>query len=220
MCAFVLGIPEHKLRVVAPDVGGGFGSKIFLYNEETALVWASKKIKRPIKWTADRSEAFLTDAHGRDHVTTVELGAEKDGTLPRVARDDDGEPRRLPVDVRVLRADDPVRDAARGPVRDAEDLRRGDRRLHQHRAGRRVSRRGAARGDVRRRAHRRDRAHDLGIDPAEIRRRNFITTFPYATPVGLTYDTGDYEATMSRAIELGRRRRLRGAQGRQRGERA
>ncbi|MEO8938665.1 MAG: molybdopterin cofactor-binding domain-containing protein, partial [Burkholderiaceae bacterium] len=81
MCAFVLGIPEHRMRVVAPDVGGGFGSKIFLYNEETALVWASKRIKRPIKWTADRSEAFLTDAHGRDHVTTVELGTDQDGTF-------------------------------------------------------------------------------------------------------------------------------------------
>ncbi|MDP1533282.1 MAG: molybdopterin-dependent oxidoreductase, partial [Rubrivivax sp.] len=70
MCAFVLGIPEHKMRVVAPDVGGGFGSKIFLYGEETALVWASKQVGRPIKWTAERSESFLSDAHGRDHLTT------------------------------------------------------------------------------------------------------------------------------------------------------
>jgi len=79
MCAFVLGIPEHKMRVVAPDVGGGFGSKIFLYGEETALVWASKQIKRPIKWTAERSEAFLSDAHGRDHLTTAKLALDKDG---------------------------------------------------------------------------------------------------------------------------------------------
>jgi len=79
MCAFVLGIPEHKLRVVAPDVGGGFGSKIYLYGEETALVFASKSIKRPIKWTCDRSEAFLSDAHGRDHVTTAQLALDKDG---------------------------------------------------------------------------------------------------------------------------------------------
>ncbi len=73
MCAFVLGMPESKVRVIAPDVGGGFGSKIFLYAEETALVWASKRVGRPIKWTAERSESFLTDAHGRDHATTVEL---------------------------------------------------------------------------------------------------------------------------------------------------
>src|SRR5574343_1645830 len=79
MCAFVLGIPEHKMRVVAPDVGGGFGSKIFLYGEETAIVFASKLLKRPIKWTCERSEAFLSDAHGRDHATTVSLGLDKDG---------------------------------------------------------------------------------------------------------------------------------------------
>ncbi|MFO0444223.1 MAG: xanthine dehydrogenase family protein molybdopterin-binding subunit, partial [Betaproteobacteria bacterium] len=79
MCAFVLGIPEHKMRVIAPDVGGGFGSKIYLYGEETALVWASKQLRRPIKWTAERSEAFLSDAHGRDHVTTAELALDKDG---------------------------------------------------------------------------------------------------------------------------------------------
>jgi len=79
MCAFVLGIPEHKMRVVAPDVGGGFGSKIFLYGEETALVWASKQVRRPIKWTSSRSEAFLSDVHGRDHLTTAELALDKDG---------------------------------------------------------------------------------------------------------------------------------------------
>src|SRR5690606_25404888 len=71
MCAFVLGIPESKLRVIAPDVGGGFGSKIFLYPEETALVWASKRVGRPIKCTAEASESVLTDAHAPDHVTTA-----------------------------------------------------------------------------------------------------------------------------------------------------
>src|SRR6185369_9830133 len=68
--AFINIAPEHKLRVVAPDVGGGFGSKIFIYNEECVVLWASRKIGgRPVKWTAERSESFLTDAHGRDHVT-------------------------------------------------------------------------------------------------------------------------------------------------------
>ena len=79
MTAFVLGLPEHKVRVIAPDVGGGFGSKIYLYAEETAMVWASKKVRRPIKWVAERSESFLTDAHGRDHVTHAELALDKDG---------------------------------------------------------------------------------------------------------------------------------------------
>ena len=65
---FVLGIPEHKLRVVARDVGGGFGSKIFLYAEEAIVTWASRKLGRPVRWTAERSESFMSDAHGRDHV--------------------------------------------------------------------------------------------------------------------------------------------------------
>ena len=83
MCAFVLGMPEHKVRVVAPDVGGGFGSKIFLYAEETAMVCAAKQIGRPIKWTADRSEAFLSDAHGRDHVTHGRAGDGQGRQVPR-----------------------------------------------------------------------------------------------------------------------------------------
>ena len=81
MCAFVLGLPEHKVRVVGPDVGGGFGSKIYHYVEEALVTWASKQIRRPIKWTCDRSEAFLTDAHGRDHVSSAEMGFDKDGMI-------------------------------------------------------------------------------------------------------------------------------------------
>src|SRR5690348_5835495 len=79
MTAFVLGLPENKVRVVAPDVGGGFGSKIYLYPEETAMVWAAKRVGRPIKWAAERSESFLADAHGRDHVTQAELALDRDG---------------------------------------------------------------------------------------------------------------------------------------------
>src|SRR5881409_3203382 len=81
MCAFVLGIPEHKVRVIAPDVGGGFGSKIFLYNEEVVCSWASRRLKRPVRWTASRSEAYLTDAHGRDHVTDAEIALSRDGKM-------------------------------------------------------------------------------------------------------------------------------------------
>ena len=79
MTAFVLGIPEHKVRVIAPDVGGGFGSKIFLYNEETVCSWATRQIKRPIRWTSSRREAFQTDAHGRDHITDAEVALSRDG---------------------------------------------------------------------------------------------------------------------------------------------
>ncbi len=79
MGAFVLSIPEHKLRVVAPDVGGGFGSKIYHYAEEAIVTWASQKVRRPVKWTSGRSEAFLSDAHGRDHITKAKLALDADG---------------------------------------------------------------------------------------------------------------------------------------------
>ena len=119
MTAFVLGLPEHKVRVIAPDVGGGFGSKIYLYAEETAMVWASKRVNRPIKWAAERSEAFLSDAHGRDHVTHAELALRQGRQVPRDARAHDRGDGRVPVDVRVVHSDDPLRDAARRPVHDA-----------------------------------------------------------------------------------------------------
>jgi carbon-monoxide dehydrogenase large subunit len=81
LCAFVLGIPEQKVRVVSPDVGGGFGSKIFHYTEEALVTWCSKKIGRPVKWTAERSESFVSDAHGRDHITKAEMGFDKEGRI-------------------------------------------------------------------------------------------------------------------------------------------
>src|ERR1700742_1353050 len=81
LSAFYNVAPEHKLRVIAPDVGGGFGSKIFIYPEETVCAWAAKKVGRPVKWTAERSESFLTDAHGRDHVTRAELALDTNGKM-------------------------------------------------------------------------------------------------------------------------------------------
>ena len=202
MCAFVLGIPEHKMRVVAPDVGGGFGSKIFLYGEETALVWASKQIRRPIKWTADRSEAFLSDAHGRDHLTTAQLALDKDlkfigfkidttanvgaylstfaSAVPTILyatllAGQYATPKISCTVTTMFTNTSPV-DAYRGAGR-PEATYTVERIVETA-------------------------ARELGIDPGELRRRNFIRTFPYATPVGLTYDIGDYDATMDRAEEL------------------
>ena len=86
IAAFVGMAPEHKLRVIAPDVGGGFGSKIFIYPEEVVCLWAAKKVGRPVKWTCDRSEAFLADAHGRDHVTHAEMAFDDDGKITGAAR--------------------------------------------------------------------------------------------------------------------------------------
>ncbi|MEP5002102.1 MAG: molybdopterin cofactor-binding domain-containing protein, partial [Paracoccaceae bacterium] len=87
MGAFVLGIPEHKLRVVAPDVGGGFGTKIFHYAEEAFVTFASKQINRPVKWTSSRSEAFISDAHGRDHVTKIQLALDSDNNFTAIRTD-------------------------------------------------------------------------------------------------------------------------------------
>ena len=202
MCAFVLGIPEHKMRVVAPDVGGGFGSKIFLYGEETAIVFASKSIKRPIKWTCERSEAFLSDAHGRDHATTVSLGLDKDGkflalqvhTTANLGAYLSTFSTCVPT---ILYATLLAGQYATPKIWCAVDAMFTNTAPVD-------AYRGAGRPEATYVVERivETAARELGIDPAELRRRNFIKTFPYATPVGLTYDTGDYEATMARAIEL------------------
>jgi len=202
MTAFVLGIPETKVRVIAPDVGGGFGSKIYLYAEETAMVWASKRVNRPIKWAADRSEAFLTDAHGRDHVTHAELALDKDGKflamrvmttanmgaylstfascIPTIlyATLLAGQYTTPAIYCEVTASftnTAPV-DAYRGAGR-PEATFVVERLVHQ--AG-----------------------VDMKIAQDEIRRRNFIRTFPYATPVALTYDTGNYDQTLDEALKI------------------
>jgi aerobic carbon-monoxide dehydrogenase large subunit len=202
MCAFVLGLPESKLRVIAPDVGGGFGSKIFLYAEETALVWASKRVGRPIKWTAERSESFLTDAHGRDHATKVELAMDAKGNFlaMRVATIANmgaylstfassvptilyatllaGQYKTPAIycEVKAVFTNTAPVDAYRGAGR-PEATYVVERIVEQA-------------------------ARDMGMDPADIRRQNFITEFPYATPVGLTYDTGNYAAHLDKAQKL------------------
>ena len=149
LSAFYNIAPEHKLRVVAPDVGGGFGSKIFIYPEEMVALWASKKVRRPVKWTGDRTEAFLTDAHGRDHLTKAEMAFDKDNKITGPAGQNPRQSRRLYVAVLVVGADLSLCDAAVGPVQHPQHLRRGDQRLHQHHAGRRLSGRGPARSQFR-----------------------------------------------------------------------
>ena len=202
MCAFVLGIPEHKMRVVAPDVGGGFGSKIYLYGEETALVWASKQCGRPIKWTAERSESFLSDAHGRDHLTTAELGIDKDGkfvglrvhTVANLGAYLSTFASCVPT---ILYATLLAGQYATPKIScTVEAMFTNTAPVDAYR--------GAGRPEATYVVERmvETAAHELGIDPAELRRRNFIRSFPYPTPVGLTYDTGDYDATLDRGIEL------------------
>ena len=137
----ILGIPENKLRVVAPDMGGGFGSKQVVYCEEALVTWAAGKLERPIKWVAERAEAFISDAQGRDHVTHGELALDKDGKFLGLQRFDARQCRRLYLDLRAQHPDQSVRAAARGPIHHAGDLLRGEGHLHQHGADRCLSRR-------------------------------------------------------------------------------
>ena len=160
--AFVGMAPEHKLRVIAPDVGGGFGSKIFIYPEEVVCLWASKRVGRPVKWTCDRSEAFLADAHGRDHVTHAEMAFDDDGKIPALRVKTIAN---LGAYMSTFSSSVPTylyAHAAVGPVRHPGDLLRGRCGLHQHRAGRRLSRRRAAGGDLRGRAAGRGRRARAG----------------------------------------------------------
>ncbi|HWH83594.1 MAG TPA: xanthine dehydrogenase family protein molybdopterin-binding subunit [Burkholderiaceae bacterium] len=202
MCAFVLGLPESKVRVIAPDVGGGFGSKIFLYAEDVALVWASKHVGRPIKWTADRSEAFLTDAHGRDHVTKAELALDAKGMF-------------LALRVKTIANMGAYLStfASSVPTILYATLLAGQYKTPAIYAEVRAVFTNTAPVDAYRGAGRPEAtfvveriveqaAREMKMDPAAIRRQNFITTFPYATPVGLTYDTGDYAAHLDKAMSM------------------
>lgn len=202
MGAFVLGIPEHKLRVVAPDVGGGFGSKIYHYAEEAFCTFAAKKLNRPVKWTCSRSEAFISDAHGRDHVTKIELALDADNNFTAVRTETyanmgaylstfapsiptwlhgtlmagNYKTPNIYVNVKAVFTNTVPVDAYRGAGR-PEATYQLERVIDKA-------------------------ARELGVDPIELRRQNFITEFPYATPVAVEYDTGDYNATMDKLLEI------------------
>ncbi|HEX6317601.1 MAG TPA: xanthine dehydrogenase family protein molybdopterin-binding subunit, partial [Burkholderiales bacterium] len=185
MTAFVLGLPEHKVRVVAPDVGGGFGSKIYLYAEDVVVTWASKQLNRPVKWTSDRSEAFLSDAHGRDHVTTAELALDKDGKFlamrVRTTANLGAYLSTFASCIPTILYATLLAGQYTTPVIYCEvtavftnttpvDAYRGAGRPEATYVVERLVE---------------TAARELKIDPAELRRRNFIRQFPYQTPVAL-----------------------------------
>jgi carbon-monoxide dehydrogenase large subunit len=202
--AFVLQHPEHKFRVVAPDVGGGFGSKIYPYAEFAVLCWAAKRLGRPIKWTAVRSESFITDAHGRDHVTEAELALDKDGKFLAFRADTVANlgaylsafgpliptflyatlfagqytTPAIYAEVKAVFTNTVPVDAYRGAGR-PEATYLLERIIEQA-------------------------ARELDMDPGELRRRNFIPpdAFPYQTPVALMYDSGNYAAALDKALEV------------------
>ena len=204
MGAFVLGIPEHKLRVVAPDVGGGFGSKIFHYGEEAVVTWAARKVGRPVKWTADRSESFLTDAHGRDHVSHAELAMDADGnflalrvsTLANLGAYLSTFAPSIPTYLyATLLAGQYKTPAIYAEVKavftntSPVDAYRGAGRPEACYLIERLV-------DV--------AAGVVGMDKTEIRRRNFVPkeAMPYQTPVALQYDTGDFAKNLDIALPL------------------
>ncbi len=202
MGAFVLHIPEHKLRVVAPDVGGGFGSKIYHYAEEAIVTWAAGRLKRPVKWTADRSEAFISDAHGRDHVSTAEMALDAEGTF-------------LALRVRTLCNMGAYLStfAPAVPTYLYATLLAGCYRTPAIHAEVKAVFTNTVPVDAYRGAGRPEAtfllerlmdviAHDTGLDRVALRRRNFIPreAFPYQTPVALEYDSGDYHATLKTAL--------------------
>lgn len=208
MCAFVLGLPEHKVRIISRDVGGGFGSKIPHYTEEALITWASKQTGRPIKWTSDRSEAFLTDAHGRDHVTTAEMGFDANGKIVALRVHSEANmgaylstfstacPTYLHatlaqgcyttplinIDITATFTNTNAVDAYRGAGRPEMSY------LIEHLMD--------------------TAALEMKIDPVELRRKNFIPAFNgvdqpgYQTQVALQYDSGNYEETLDRALEM------------------
>lgn len=204
MGAFVLGLPEHKFRVIAPDVGGGFGSKIFIYPEEVTVAWASKTVGRPVKWTATRSESFLTDAHGRDHDTDVEMAFDANGKIvalrvktvanmgayltlfaPAVPTYLYGTLLSGQYNIPAIHVDVTAAYTHTTPV----DAYRGAGRPEATYLLERTM-------DI--------AAGTLGIDPAELRRRNLVApdAFPFQTAVALQYDSGNYEPALDKALQL------------------
>ncbi len=198
MGAFVLNIPEHKLRVIAPDVGGGFGSKIYHYAEEAFCTWAAKELNRPVKWTCSRSEAFITDAHARDHVTKIELALDGDNNFTAVRTETyanmgaylstfapsiptwlhgtlmagNYKTPLVYVNVKAVFTNTVAVDAYRGAGR-PEATYQLERVIDKA-------------------------ARELGVDPIALRRQNFVTEFPYQTPVAVEYDSGDFHRLMDK----------------------
>jgi carbon-monoxide dehydrogenase large subunit len=202
LSAFIGIAPEHKLRVIAPDVGGGFGSKIFLYAEETACIWGAKKVGRPIKWTAERSESFLADAHGRDHVTTAELALDGDGKILAMR-----------VSTKANLGAYLSTFASSVPTYLYAPLLSGQYNIPAIYCEVDGVYTNTAPVDAYRGAGRPEAtfvverlvevaARQTGQDPAEFRRKNFIQSFPHQTPVIMAYDAGDYGACLDKALEL------------------
>ncbi|KPF44960.1 xanthine dehydrogenase family protein molybdopterin-binding subunit [Rhizobium sp. AAP43] len=200
MSAFYNVAPENKLRVIAPDVGGGFGSKIYIYPEEIVCLWASKKTGVPVKWTSDRTEAFLTDAHGRDHVSKVKMAFDENNNIIG-----------LKVDTIANLGAYMSLFSSSVPTYLYATLLSGQYAIPAIHANVRTvytntvpvdAYRGAGRPEATYLLERtvETAARELGVSPADLRRQNFVRTFPYQTPVIMCYDAGDYDASLNAAM--------------------
>ncbi|MGW0593702.1 xanthine dehydrogenase family protein molybdopterin-binding subunit [Streptosporangium sp. NPDC002607] len=203
MLALTTGIPEHKLRVVAPDVGGGFGSKLQVTAEEVLALLLTRRLGRPVKWTESRSEGNLTVHHGRDQLQRISVAADRDGRVRGVKVD-------LLADMgaylMLVTPGVPLLGAFmyNGIYKmDAYDFKcTGVFTTKMPTDAYRGAGRPEATFAIERAMD--ELAHELGMDPVELRRRNWIThaEFPYTTICGLTYDSGNYEAATERALAL------------------
>ena len=202
LSAFNAIAPEHKFRVVAPDVGGGFGSKIYPYAEDVVIAWASKKIERPIKWVAERSESFLSDCHGRDHITHVELAVKNSGVITG-----------LKVDTIANLGGYASLFATVTPTYLYAPLILGLYNIPAAFCNVRAVYTNTAPVDAYRGAGRpeatflierivTEAAKEIGMDQAEFRKKNFISKFPHQQCLIHNIDSGDYNAHLNKALEV------------------
>ncbi|WP_420407424.1 xanthine dehydrogenase family protein molybdopterin-binding subunit [Hoeflea sp.] len=201
LSAFYNVAPENKLRVIAPDVGGGFGSKIYIYPEEIVCLWASKRTGVPVKWNSDRTEAFLTDAHGRDHVSTIKMAFDSDNKITGFKVDTIAN---LGAYMSLFSSSVPTYLYA--------TLLSGQYAIPAIHANVRTVYTNTVPVDAYRGAGRPEAcyllervletaARELGVTPAELRRKNFVREFPYQTPVIMCYDAGDFDASLDAAMK-------------------
>jgi aerobic carbon-monoxide dehydrogenase large subunit len=200
--SMLLGLSEERVRVIAPEVGGGFGSKLQIYAEEIGCAWASRKLGRPVKWIETRSEGMMVTHHGRDQIDYVRVGAKRDGTLTawhtKILADIGAYQMLLTPMIPPLSAfvmcgvyNTP---AVQTDVIDVMTNKFPTDAI-----------RGAGRPEA---THlievvMEQLAHELGMDPLELRRKNFIPPFAsgHETPIGITYDSGDYGITLTKLLE-------------------
>src|SRR3984893_17719943 len=201
----VFKVPENRIRVVTRDVGGGFGMKLFLYPEHILVLWAAKKVGRPVKWVPDRADAFMTDTQGRDNVTRLELAL-------------DQELRFLGLDVELVANMGAYLSnfAPEIPTASGAVMHSGVYAIPAIHVGVKGvftntvpvdAYRGAGRPEA---AYARERlvdyaARELGVPPEELRRRNFIKpeAMPYQTALGLNYDSGEFARNLDQALAAG-----------------